>query len=176
MKPLLFAAVIFLASSFYASAQPRPPENSKQTQSSPQTVEARYEGGMFGYSKKESGYLRMDDENERLIFLNKEKKELFGLPYDALQILYPNSQSVTTTTGNVVRHIPLPGAGLAGLIKEKRRFMVVQFSDPDVAVTGTASFKIDKKELLDSLMQTLARKAGLTQRGDSYYRSRNSNK
>lgn len=174
MKSLFFAGSVLLAFSFSMSAQPRPAEVAMPAQTSPQTVEARYEGGMFGYSKKESGYLRMDDENERLIFLNKEKKELFGLPYASLLVLYPNSQSVTSTTGNVVRHIPVPGAGLAGLIKEKRRFMVVQFSDPDVAVTGTASFKIDKKEVLDSLMQTLAGKAGLTQRGDSYYRSRNS--
>lgn len=174
MKSLVFAAFIFLFLSVSASAQPRPAENSKQVQTSPQTVEARYEGGMFGYSKKESGYLRMDDENERVIFLNKEKKELFGLPYASLLVLYPNSQSVTSTTGNVVRHIPLPGAGLAGLLKERRRFMVVQFSDPDVAVNGTTSFKIDRKEVLDSLMHTLAGKAGLTQRGDSYYRARNS--
>lgn len=174
MKPLLSAAAVLAFFSVAVLAQPRPAEASKQSVQSAQTVEARYEGGMFGYSKKESGYLRMDDENRRLVFLNKEKKEIFGLPYDSLLVLYPNSQSVTSTTGNVVRHIPLPGAGLAGLIKEKRRFMVVQFSDPDVAVNGTASFKIDDKVVLDSLMQTLAGKAGLTQRGDSYYRARNS--
>jgi hypothetical protein len=174
MKPLVFAAAVLISFAAAVFAQPRPAETSKQAGRSPQTVEARYEGGMFGFSKKENGFLRMDDENKRLIFLNKERKELFGLPYESLLALYPNSQSVTSTTGNVVRHIPLPGAGLAGLIKEKRRFMVVQFSDPDVAVNGTASFKIDNKEMLDSLMQTLAGKAGLTQRGDSYYRAGNS--
>jgi hypothetical protein len=172
MKPLFAAAVTIIALSFAVFAQPRPTEGAKQIPNAPQTVEARYEGGMFGYTKKESGFLRFDDENERLVFLSKEKKELFGLPYSSLLVLYPNSQSVTSTTGNVVRHIPLPGAGLAGFIREKRRFMVVQFSDPDVNVNGTASFKIDKKEMLESVMHTLAAKAGLTQRGDSYFRSR----
>lgn len=155
-------------------AQPRPAETVKPSNSAIQRVKVRYEGGMFGYGQKQDGFLKIDDENERLVFLNGKDKEVFSLPYSALLVLYPSSQSVTSTAGNVIRHIPLPGAGLAGYIREKRRYLVVQFSDPDVAANGSANFKFDDKDTIVSFMQALAAKAGLSQRGDSYYRARNS--
>jgi hypothetical protein len=39
-------------------------------------------------------------------------------------------------------------------------------------VTGTVSFRIDDKDLLESVIFSLGNKAKLTQRGDSYYRPR----
>ncbi len=88
-------------------------------------------------------------------------------------MIYTQSKSVTSTTGNVVRHIPLPGAGLAGLLKEKRRYLVLHFDDPDVeAAKGILNFKLENKVLLDSVLQSLAGKAKLTKRGDAYYRPR----
>ena len=78
-----------------------------------------------------------------------------------------------STTGQVVRNIPLPGSMLGGLIKEKRRYLVMHFDDPDVeAARACVNFKLDNKELLDSVMQSLADKANLTQRGEAYYRRR----
>ncbi len=157
-----------------AYSQPRPVDNGNNTRSNakpaPDSFPAKYEGGMLGYSVKEAGTLRFDDANNRLVFFGKNGKELFPLPYETLLAIYPQSQSVTSTTGNVVSHIPLPGAGLAGFIKEKRQYLVVQFDDPNVDVKGLVNFKLENKELLDSVLQTLAQKANLKQRGDAYYR------
>ncbi len=126
---------------------------------------------MFGYREKEVGTLRFDDDNERLVFFGKDQKEKFHIPYKSVLVIYPNSKSVTSTTGTVVRHIPLPGAGLAGLLREKRRYLVLHFDDPDVeAAKGMLNFKLENKELLESVLHSLAGKAKLTQRGDAYYR------
>jgi hypothetical protein len=137
----------------------------------PASFEAKYEGGMFGFSKKEEGTLRFDDANERLVFFDKQQKERFHIPYKSVMVIYPQSRSVTSTAGHVVRNIPLPGAILGGLIKEKRRYLILHFDDPDVeAARGLVNFKLDNKALLDSVIQSLAGKASLTQRGDAYYR------
>lgn len=172
--PILVCTVIFLAATI-AFAQPRPIQNSgtpvvKKLPAAPQSFEAKYEGGMFGYSSKEAGTLKFDDDNSRLVFYGADKKEKFSIPYDALVVIYPQSKSVTSTTGTVVSHIPLPGAALAGLIKEKRRYLVAQFDHPDADVTGLVNFKLANKELLDSVIQTLGEKAKMRQRGDAYYR------
>jgi hypothetical protein len=127
---------------------------------------------MYGFSKKTVGTLKFDDANSRIVFYGEDKKEMFGVPYSALLVIYPQSQSVTSTTGNVVKNIPLPGAALGGFIKEKRSYLVINFDDPDVDARGTVNFKLDSKELLDSVLDTLASKAGLEQRGDAYYRPR----
>lgn len=174
MKTIIFATVLAVFFSLTIAAQPRPVENTGKSTvraaPAPESFEAKYEGGMFGYNAKITGSLKFDDANQRLVFRGKDQKEMFGIPYDALLVIYPNSQSVTTTTGNVISHIPLPGAGLAGLIKEKRRYLIVQFDDPDIDIKGAANFKLENKELLDSVIQTLGEKAKLTKRGDTYYR------
>ena len=157
------------------NAQPRPVAASTTTvvrAAAPSTFEAKYEGGMFGFNEREVGMLKLDDDNQRLVFFGKNKKESFGIPYRSLLVLSPSSKSVTSTTGNVVKNIPLPGAALGGLIKEKKRYLVVQFDDPDVDAKGVINFKIDDKELLESVIQTLGKKANLAPRGDAYYRSR----
>jgi hypothetical protein len=126
---------------------------------------------MFGYSEKEVGMLKFDDENQRLVFFGKDQKEKFHIPYKPVLLNYPQSTSLTSTTGHVVQNIPLPGSMLGGLIKEKRRYLVLHFSDPDVeAARGLVNFKLENKVLLDSVIQSLAGKANLTQRGDAYYR------
>ncbi|MGH9819450.1 MAG: hypothetical protein ACRD43_04705 [Pyrinomonadaceae bacterium] len=170
---ILMCSVVFFTASV-SIAQPRPvakplsPTPAKSP--APESFEAKYEGGMFGYSSKETGTLKFDDLNSRLVFFGADKKEKFSIPYDALVVIYPQSKSVTSTTGNVIKYIPLPGAGLAGFIKEKRRYLVAQFSDPDADVQGVVNFKFDDKDLLDSVIQTLGQKAQMQQRGDAYYR------
>ena len=174
MKKILFAAMFVLSVSLFAFAQPRPIEKSANpnTKPAPASFSAKYEGGLFGFTEKADGTLKFDDENARLVFLGKTQKEMFSIPFDSLLVIYPTSESVTSTTGNVVKNIPLPGAGLAGLIKEKRRYLVLQFDDPDADVKGMVNFKIENKELLDSVIQSLGTKAKMTQRGDAYYRPR----
>lgn len=172
MLPIFGLILCFVAIGF---AQPRPMDKATPTvvkTTAPVVFGAKYEGGMFGFTSKEEGTLRFDNDNERLVFFGKDQKEKFGIPYKSVLVIYPQSRSVTSTAGNVVRHIPLPGAGLAGLIKEKRRYLVLQFDDPDVDARGLVNFKLENKELLDSVIQTLGQKAKLTQRGDAYYRPR----
>lgn len=94
------------------------------------------------------------------------------MPYGSMLIIYPQSKSVTTTAGSVVKMLPLPGAMLGGLIKEKRRYLIVHFDDPDVDAKGVINFKLDTKEVLDAVIEALADKADMVQRGDAYYRPR----
>src|SRR5438874_8420685 len=173
MKKILFPGFLILCFSMIAFTQPRPMEKEAVTvkaKPAPPAFSAEYEGGVFGYNKKVTGTLKYDDANNRFVFYGPDEKELFQVPYDALLVIYPQSQSVTPTAGKVVSYIPLPGASLAGYIKSKRQYLVIQFSDPDVDVKGLVNFKIADKELLDSVIQTLAEKAKLQQRGDAYYR------
>jgi hypothetical protein len=174
MNKMIFAAVMSLFFACALIAQPRPATStvSAAAKRAPDSFSAKYEGGMLGFTNKEAGTLKLDNANDRLVFLGKNGKESFSIPYATMLAIYPQSQSVTSTTGNVVSHIPLPGAGLAGFIKEKRRYLIIQFDDPDVEVKGTANFRLEDKALLDSVLQTLAERAKLTQRGDAYYRPR----
>lgn len=172
----ILVLVIALLLSAVAFGQPRPMESGPKAPASgakaaPSSFAAKYEGGMFGFNDKEEGTLKFDDENERLVFFGKDQKEKFHIPYKSVLVIYPQSKSVTSTTGSVISHIPLPGAGLAGFMKEKRRYLVMHFDDPDVeAAKGLVNFKIEDKELLDAVLQSLAGKASLQQRGDAYYR------
>ncbi len=176
MKRTVLIAITLFLLAFAASGQPRPIDKSAASEKAPPAppaLEAKYEGGLFGFSKKEVGTLKFDDENARIVFMGKDGKERFGIPYKALLVISPQSRSVTSNTGHVVGAIPVIGAGiLGGFIKEKRSYMVVQFNDPDAEVGGTTSFKLENKELLDSVIQTLGEKAKLTQRGDAFYRPR----
>lgn len=176
-KILFFLCAMLFAFSLNVFAQPRPIEKSKEqtatVKPAPESFAAKYEGGMFGFSKKEEGMLKFDDANERIVFYGANKKETFSIPYKSMLVVYPQSQSVTSTTGNVIRNIPLPGAGLAGFIKEKRRYLIINYDDPDVDAKGAVNFKLEDKDLLDSVIQALGEKAKLSQRGDAYYRPKN---
>lgn len=182
MKKLLFTFALGLFASVPAVfAQPRPIEKTEtksavKPAAAPASFEAKYEGGMFGFSDKEIGTLKFDDINERIVFYNKEQKEQFAVPYASMLVVYPQSKSVTTTTGNVVKYIPLPGAALAGFIKEKRRYLVINYDDPDVDAKGVVSFKLENKELLDSVINALGEKAELSLRGDAFYRPKSASK
>lgn len=157
-------------------AQPRQIDMSsapKTVKPAPESFGAKYEGGMFGFNKNEDGTLKFDDANARLVFFDEDKKEMFSIPYASMLIVSPQSKSVQSTTGTVVRAIPLPGAGiLGGFIKEKRRYLVISFDDPDVDAKGLVNFRLENLETLDSVIAALAQKAALKQRGDAYYRPR----
>jgi hypothetical protein len=176
MNRILFLLTFCLCLSAAVFAQPRPVEKTSQPnavpkKTAPESFGAKYEGGLFGYNEKEMGTLKFDDANRRLVFLGKDGREKFHIPYGSVLVIYPQSKSVTSTAGSVVSHIPLPGAGLAGLLREKRRYLIMHFDDPDVeAAKGVLSFKLEDKVLLDSVIETLGEKAKLTQRGDAYYR------
>ena len=176
---LLFCG-LFTASAF---AQPRPADKSATSTTTPtttkpnpapQTISAKYQGGIFGYQQKMNGTLNFDDRNERLIFKNKDNKEIISIPYKSLLVIYPDTKSARSTTGTVISSVPTPyGVGVLGnFLKSKSRFLVIQFDDPDSDVKGLTSFKVDSKELLQSVIVSLGEKAKLKQRGDAYYRPR----
>lgn len=176
MKKILFslALSLFVCVSF-AAAQPhiieKKPEKTQPVTLSQVSFKAKYEGGMFGYSEKQTGTLKFDGNNQRLVFFGKNNKELFGIPYDAIQVIYPQSKSVQSTGGKVMQRLPLPGAGIAGIfMKNKTRYMIVNFDDPEVNARGAVNFKFDSQEVLSSAIQTLGDKAEMQQRGDAFYR------
>jgi hypothetical protein len=149
-----------------ASAQtnaPKPPP-------APASVKAKYEGGMVGYKKAE-GTLNFDDANSRLVFRDKLGRELFPLAYNSLLMAWPDTKSRTSTTGRVLASTVPYGLGLPGLLmRNKSSYIILRYQDPDTGTEGMTSFKISDKAMLASVLDTLADKAGLAQRGDAYIR------
>ncbi len=137
----------------------------------PPTVKAKYEGGIFGYSKRLDGTLNFDDTNERLVFRDSKGKELFPIPYKSISGAYADSHRVQPAAATVASHIPYVGLP-ASLIKTKVRYLTLQYNDPDSNVSGVTSFKLDNKDILDSVLYTLATKAGLTSRGEVFIRKK----
>ncbi len=138
----------------------------------PQTFKAKYEGGIFGYNKKQTGTLSFDDANNRLVFRNKEQKEVLSIPYSAVVGAYADTKAGRPKAAQVVGAIPLPyGANmLSWLARTKYRYLTLQFNDVDTNARGLTSFKVDSKELLNSVLYTLAEKAELEARGDGFIR------
>lgn len=136
----------------------------------PQTMKAKYEGGVFGHSQTMEGTLSFDDTNARLLF-RKDGKDVFFIPYNAVNSAFADTQKKRPGAATVASNVPYLGFPL-GLIKTKVRYLTVQFSDPDTLVSGTTSFRLDNQGLVDSALYALARKSGLVPRGDVYVRKR----
>lgn len=156
------------------------PEKDTATQTTPapaaapKTFKAKYEGGVVGYMKKQDGTLTFDDENNRLLFRNKLQKEVLFIPYKAVLAAYPDTQSRRPTAATVIGAIPVPyGLNIpAWFVRKKYRYLTLNFEDPDTNVSGLTSFKVANKQLLESVLYTLAQKSGLTARGEGYIRKK----
>jgi len=144
---------------------PKPPP-------APQTFKAKYEGGVFAYNTKQTGTLSFDDVNKRLVFRTKQQQEYLSIPYAAVSGAFADTRSRRPTGATVVGSLPLPyGANIPALFfKKKYRYLTLQFSDPDSRAVGLTSFKLESKELLNSVLHTLAGKAELEPRGDGFIR------
>ena len=138
----------------------------------PQTFKAKYEGGVFGYNKKMEGTLSFDDANQRLVFRNEKQREILFLPYNALTGAYADTHSVRPAAATVAGSIPSIYALPANFIKTKVRYLTLQYSDPDSKVAGVTSFKLENKDIIDSVLYTLANKSALTRRGDVYIKKK----
>jgi hypothetical protein len=136
----------------------------------PQTMPAKYEGGIFGYNKNMEGTLSFDDTNKRLLF-RKDQKELFFIPYNAVTSAFADTQKRRPAAATVAQVVPYFGWPL-GLIKTKVRYLTLQYNDPDTRVAGVTSFRLANKDLVDSVVYTLANKAGLTPHGEVYIRKK----
>ena len=137
----------------------------------PSIVNVKYEGGVFGYNEKQSGTLVFEDANRRLVFKNKYGKEVFDIRYDAVLSAFADTQAKRPTAASIIGSAVPYGLGLPALfIKKKYRYLTLQFEDPDTRVSGVTSFKVENKEILASVVYTLATKAGLVQRGEVFVR------
>jgi hypothetical protein len=170
---LLLTALMAVA----VCAQPRPVSKDTAVDATksvpaaaPQTMKAKYEGGIFGYNKTMEGALSFDDTNQRLLF-RKENKDLFFIPYNAVTSAFADTQKRRPAAATVAQNVPYLGWPL-GLIKTKVRYLTLQYSDPDTRVSGVTSFRLENKDLVDSVVFALANKAGMVPRGEIYVRKR----
>lgn len=181
LKRLFYAAVTtaFLTATFIPAAvgqRPRPvTEDASQPATNvppppPATVKAKYEGGVFGYPNKKTGTLAVDTPNNRLLFRDGKQKEMISIPFGAITGAFADTHRVQPAAATVVSHIPYGFP--AAFIKTKVRYLTVQYSDPDSNAAGVTSFRLENKDILDSVLYRLATNAGLTKRGEIYVRKK----
>ncbi len=151
------------------TADPTPDASKAVPAPAPQTMNAKYEGGIFGHNKTMEGTLSFDDTNGRLLFRNKKQKEVFFIPYNAVTSAFSDTQKRRPAAATAGQYIPY-SYGLLGLLKTKVQYLTLQYSDPDTNVSGVTSFRLANKDLVDSVVYALANKAGLTGRGEIYVR------
>jgi hypothetical protein len=139
----------------------------------PPTMNAKYEGGIFGYNHTMEGTLSFDDTNSRLLF-RKDGKDVFFIPYNAVNSAFADTQkkrpAAATVASNAPYYLGLP----FGWIKTKVRYLTVQFNDPDTHVSGITSFRLENQGIIDSALYALAQKSGLESRGNVYVRKKDS--
>jgi len=137
----------------------------------PRTVKAKYEGGVFGYRKTMEGTLTLDDN--QVLFKDKTPPKEINIPYNAITSAFADTQKRRPKAATVAGSVPLiyvPNP--IGFIKTKVRYLTIQYSDSDSNVSGVTSFKLKNKELLESVLQSLAEKTGMILRGDVYVKKR----
>jgi hypothetical protein len=130
-------------------------------------------GGYFGLKQKQEGSLSFDDRNQRLVFRDKQEREVISIPFDAVVATFADSEE-RRAMGDGTRQVVMGTAGVLGLpallFKKKFEYLTIQYKDPDTEVDGTIQFKMKDRELVSSMAHTLAQKAGLQQRGQIYIR------
>ena len=152
--------------------QPSSSATASKPAPAPATFDAKYEGGIFGYTKKQEGTLSFDDRNKRLVFRDKQQKEVLSIPYSAIDGEYADTKALRPAAAEASTYLPFP-LGIPGhFIKKKYRYLTLQFKDKDTQAAGVTSFKVDSKELLASVVTTLADKAGLEPRGEGFVRKK----
>lgn len=137
----------------------------------PQTVNAKYEGGVFGYRHKINGSLTFDDSNNRLVFRDDKQKEIFPIPYNSVTGAYADTHAVRPAAATVASNVPYFGIP-AGFIRTKVRYLTLKYDDPDSHASGVASFKLENRDILNSVLNALAGKAGLIKRGEVFIKKK----
>ncbi|HEY0405677.1 MAG TPA: hypothetical protein VGC89_08105 [Pyrinomonadaceae bacterium] len=149
-----------------AKPMPTPPP-------APKFAKAKYMGGYFGLKQKQEGSLSFDDRNNRLVFRDKQEREIISISYDAVLATFADSEE-RQKMSNGTRSVVLGTAGILGLpamlLKKKFEYFTIQYKDPDTDVDGTTQFKMKDKDLVRSMAHTLAQKANLVRRGEIYVR------
>lgn len=141
----------------------------------PKVVPAKYMGGFAGYRKKQEGMLTFDDRNQRLVFRDKNEKEIISISYDAVMVAFADHET-RRLMGNGTQSVVLGTAGILGLpgllFKKKFEYLTIQFEDPETYLKGVTQFKLKDKDIIDSVAYALAQRAGLVQQGQIYTRRR----
>lgn len=175
MRTVLTLLLVGLMFSGVVAQRPRsiePEEKTPPPPPAPKTVKAKYEGGVFGYNKTMEGTLTFDDENERLVFKDKKPPKEIHIPYNAIASAFADTQKRRPAAASVASAVPVIFTLPARFIKTKVRYLTIQYSDPDTKVNGITSFRLENKEILASVVATLAEKAEMTKRGDIYVKKR----
>lgn len=152
--------------------QPQPVAKATPVKPAPKMVKAKYEGGVFGYNKTMEGTLTFDDANNRLFFKDKKTPKEISIPYEAITQAFADTKKVQPGAATVASAVPSIYSLPARFIKTKVRYLTLQYSDPDSKVTGITSFKLEDKELLESVLATLAEKSNMALRGDVYVKKK----
>ena len=118
------------------------------------------------------GTLIFDDDNKRLLFKDKQPPKEISIPYEAITSAFADTKKVRPAAATVASSVPTIYSLPAHFIKTKVRYLTIQYSDPDSRVTGVTSFKLENKQLLESVLRTLADKADMTLRGDIYVKKK----
>lgn len=172
MKKFMFSIFLLSFLSIFGYAQ-QASKTSTDIANAPIEYIARYEGGIFGSSGKETGTLKIDDEKKRLVFVRVSNgKEIFEIPYDALTIVFPDSKDSVPQGAKIVGAVGLPGTGEAYLINKETKYASISFIDPDVDIHGTVSFRFDSQEKMLLFVTKLGTLAQLKQRGEAFYKPR----
>ena len=141
----------------------------------PKVVPAKYMGGFAGYRKKQEGMLTFDDRNQRLVFRDKNEKEVISISYDAVMVAFADHET-RRLMGSGTQSVVLGTAGILGLpgllFKKKFEYLTIQFEDPETYLKGVTQFKLKNKEIIDSVAYALAQRASLVQQGQIYTRRR----
>lgn len=178
MKSILLMILMLVATSAVVAQRPRSmnqtPETKPKPAPAPSSVKAKYEGGVFGYNKTMEGMLTFDDANRRLLFKDRKTPKEIHIPYDAIASAFADTQKRRPAAATVVSHIPVIFTLPARFIKTKVRYLTVQYNDQDTRINGITSFRLQNKEMLASVLATLAEKTGMTQRGDIYVKKQDS--
>jgi len=172
----LIGSLLLLGTLFTGAYAQRPrsidPEPVKKTTTAtaplPSTVKAKYEGGVFGYTKTMEGTLAFDDANNQLVFKDKKTAKHLHIPYGAVTSAFADTQKRQPKAATIASAVPLIYSLPAHFIKTKVRYLTLQYSDPDSHQAGITSFKLENKDILNSFLVSLAEKTGMTQRGDIY--------
>jgi hypothetical protein len=173
--------------------KPVPPPQEQQTESSapdgqktpkvvvptppapPKVVPAKYMGGFAGYRKKQEGMLTFDDRNQRLVFRDKNEKEVISISYDAVMVAFADSET-RRLMGNGTQSVVLGAGGILALpsllFKKKFEYLTIEFEDPETYLKGVTQFKLKDQEIIASVAYALAQRAGLIQQGQIYTRRR----
>jgi hypothetical protein len=174
--PLVAFSLLLVCAAILVAQRPRtvnddPATPAKPSTPAPSTVKAKYEGGVFGYPNKMNGTLTLDQANKRLVFRDGKQQERMSIPYGSITGAYADTHSVRPGAATVASNIPYGFP--AGFIKTKVQYLTLQFNDPDSNASGATSFKLENKDILDSVLNALATDAGLTKRGEIFVRKKN---